>query len=112
VTEVDEVHGGTGFRRRVETAGALVRLLDDVFVEDASLLDHEQAQVLHDQIRENAVVDVLTVDVQAEVLTLDAAAIPESNLEVELYSFLDTHGILLQFRLHRRPQFQEFQRGG
>jgi len=83
VAEVDEaLRGGSWLSGR--GGAALVAFADDLLVEDAHLADHQQAQVAHDISGELGVGDAFALDVEAEALALDAAAVGEVDFEVEL----------------------------
>ena len=89
MAEVDQrpVVGRTALR--YGAGRALVALADDPLVEDADIADHEQPQVTHHVGRELLVGDLLAVDVEAEALALDAAAVGELDLEVELHATIN-----------------------
>jgi hypothetical protein len=69
----------------------LVRLLDDLLLQDAGFSDHEQSQISDDGLRQVPVRDVIADDVPSEILALNAAAVREFNLKIELDAFLH-HG--------------------
>src|SRR3712207_127284 len=80
MADVDNVVGLTvGLRR----SGPLVPFLDDLLVEDADLAYHQEPHVLHYVVGEGLVADVVAIDVQAEILPLDATPVGEVHLEVE-----------------------------
>jgi hypothetical protein len=62
-----------------------VRLTDNFLVENAYVADHQQAQIFYDEIRQCLVSDILSFDVEPEVLTLNAASVREVNFEVEFH---------------------------
>src|SRR5215471_20237920 len=49
----------------------LVWFTDDLLIEDANLIDHEQSEISNDEIGKLPIVDVIAVDVEAEVLPLN-----------------------------------------
>ena len=61
----------------------LMPLIDNSLVEDADLADHEKPQVLDDIGRQRIVRYVVVLDIETEILPLEAAAIGKINLEVE-----------------------------
>jgi hypothetical protein len=63
--------------------GTLVRFGEHHLVEDARARHHQQPQVAHDQVGKRGIVDVVAIDVEAEIITLQAAAIAEFDLEIE-----------------------------
>src|SRR5215218_2717619 len=65
--------------------GPLVPLGDDLLVEDAHLLRHEQPHVLHNVSCQLLLGDVLAFYVEPEVLSLQASPVGEVHLEVELH---------------------------
>jgi len=70
-------------RSNASCSAALVRLLDDPLPDDADLADHQEAHVADDVVGELGVTDVVAVDIEAELLALQAAAIREIDLEIE-----------------------------
>src|SRR5690606_3501301 len=62
---------------------ALVGLVDDALVADADRTDHQQAQVAHDVVGQRAVPDVVAMQIQAEILALQTAAVAEVDFEIE-----------------------------
>jgi hypothetical protein len=66
---------------------ALMGLVDDLFVEDLDGADHEEAQVADDVIGEGGIGNIVAVNIKAEVLALEAAAVGELEFKVELNAF-------------------------
>jgi hypothetical protein len=78
--------------------GPLVPLGDDLLVEDAHLLHHQQPHVLHYLSCQLLLGDVLTFYVEPETLPLQAAPVGEVHLEVELHPLVGR-----VFVVHRSP---------
>ena len=81
---------------QIDVAGGcrpLVRLGNDLLLQDAHFADHEQSQIRDDGVRQVPVRDVIAGDVQSEILALNAAAVGEFNLKIELDAFLHHRSI-------------------
>jgi hypothetical protein len=63
-----------------------MRLANHLPPGEPDLVDHEQTEVPHDEVRELAFVDVGTRHVQSEALGGEAAAVDERDLDIELGS--------------------------
>jgi hypothetical protein len=61
-----------------------VWLFDDPLPKDPDLTDHQQAEISHEVGSELGVIDVVTVNVEPEILTLQCAPICEVDLEIKL----------------------------
>jgi hypothetical protein len=81
-------------QRAIRSRPALVRLANDLLVADLHAADHEQPQVADDVVGQRFVGYVIAFNIQPEIRTLEASAIAEGNLEVELDALL-FHGIVI-----------------
>jgi hypothetical protein len=61
-----------------------MRLGQDASGGDAHLVHHQQPELPHEQVASGLVGDVVTRDVQPEPLALEATAVEERDLEVDL----------------------------
>lgn len=64
--------------------GALVRLLDECLVGDVDLVDHQEAEVGHEERSSLLVTEGGAGDVEPEALPLEPAPVQEGDVEVEL----------------------------
>ncbi len=62
---------------------ALVRLGNDLFVQDLHVIDHQQTQIANDVERQRLIGNVIAVNVEPEALALDAAAIAEADGKIK-----------------------------
>src|SRR5215213_11156478 len=85
-------------RRRLRRINPLVVLGDNLLVEDAYLFHHQQPHVLDDVACQLLLGDVLAFYVEPEVLALQATAVGEVHLEIELHP--SVRGVFF----HRPPQ--------
>src|SRR5215211_3901188 len=92
-------HQGRGTaRRRLRRINPFVVLGDNLLVEDAYLFHHQQPHVLDDVACQLLLGDVLAFYVEPEVLALQATAVGEVHLEIELHP--SVRGVFF----HRPPQ--------
>src|SRR5215218_8550939 len=83
--------------KRLRTINPLVVLGDNLLVEDAYLFHHQQPHLLDDVACQLLLGDVLAFYVEPEVLPLQATAVGEVHLEIELHS--SVRGVFV----HHRP---------
>jgi hypothetical protein len=78
--------GGTAEKWNPSSGSALVRLRDDLFVQNTHLPDHQQAHIPNDVSGQCVIGDRVTLNIQAKSLALNAASVGELNLEVKTHA--------------------------
>src|SRR4051794_4776307 len=64
---------------------------DDALVQDANFFDHQQAHIPHDIRRKFGIADFVTLNIEAELLPLDATFVGKIDFKVEYDALLSHH---------------------
>lgn len=65
-----------------------MRFFNNPLVADPHCTNHQQAHVAHDVVDQLGIGNILAVDIQTELLPLQASTVAEVDLEIEHHAFL------------------------